>query len=97
MDGFAETSKGLDAPRPGSVRIKVGPDGRILIPAELRRAAGLEPGVTVLVDLKDGELRIATSATRVRQLQALFAPFKRPGVSEVDEFIAERRAEAARE
>lgn len=85
MSDFAEA---YTAPR----RLKVGPDGRILIPADLRREAGIEPGATVLAEIKDGALEITTFALRVKRVQAIFAPLRQEGVSIVDEFIAERRA-----
>ena len=49
------------------------------------------------VVVEDGEVRISTWPNRVRQIQEVFAPMRRPGVSIVDELIADRRAEAARE
>ncbi len=98
MAGFAETSDPFAAtPRPQAAQVKLSPDGRILIPAELRRAAGLEPGVALSVIVEDGEVRISTWPNRVRQIQEALAPLRRPGVSIVDELIADRRAEAARE
>lgn len=98
MAGFAEgTEPFATPPQPQAAQAKVAQDGRILIPAELRRAAGLEPGVAVSVIVEDGEVRISTWPNRVRQIQEAFAPLRRPGVSIVDELIADRRAEAARE
>lgn len=96
MTGFAESSRvfgGIET----VVQVKVGPDGRILIPAELRRAAGLQPGATVVVTLEGQSLTVETPLAQLRKVQALLAPLRRPGVSIVDELIAERRAEAARE
>ena len=97
MPGFDESPAPIEAPPLQMAQVKVGPDGRILIPAELRRAAGLQPGATVLVDLRDGALEVSTFANRVRRVQAMLAPYKTPGVSIVDELIADRRAEAAAE
>ena len=96
MSGFAEPSSTVEPSAP-SVRLKVGPDGRILIPAEMRRAAGLVPGAVVVASVVDGEVRLASLDARIRRLQGIFARYKRPGIDEVDAFIAERRAEAARE
>ena len=73
------------------VRLKMGADGRLLIPAEIRRQAGLMPGATVIAELRDGEITLSTWATRLRRLQGMFRACRRPGVSEVDEFLAERR------
>lgn len=96
MKGFSE-SAGLFVEVAAVARVKVGPDGRILIPAEMRRAAGFEPGSTVIITLDGQTLQVETRLAQVRRVQALLAPLKQPGVSIVDELIAERRAEAARE
>lgn len=80
-----------------SARVNVAADGRILVPAHLRRAAGIEPGRPVHVRLEDGRLVIEDPMAALRRLRELLAPLRKPGVSIVDEFIAERRAEAERE
>ena len=77
--------------------VKVAADGRILVPAHLRRAAGIEPGATVSVRLKDGQLLLEDERAALRRLQALLAPLWTPGESVVDDLIADRRAEAERE
>ncbi|MGQ0563649.1 MAG: AbrB/MazE/SpoVT family DNA-binding domain-containing protein [Gemmobacter sp.] len=92
MTGFADAAEPFGARPTTTVRLKVGPDGRVLIPADLRKAAGIVPGDTVLAELRDGAVEIATFATRIRRVQELLAPYKKPGVSIVDEFIAEKRA-----
>jgi AbrB family looped-hinge helix DNA binding protein len=96
MRGFSEAAGTFGEPVTVA-RVKVGPDGRILIPSDLRRAAGIEPGSTVVVTLDGATLHVETPLAQMRKVQALLAPLKRPGVSIVDELIAERRAEAARE
>lgn len=93
VPGLAEGSQPFAQP----IRLKVGPDGRILIPADLRRAAGIEPGGTVFVNLEDGEIRVSTWSSRLDRIRRIAAKYKKPGQSVVDEFIAEKRAEAARE
>ncbi len=74
-----------------------GKDGRVLIPIALREAAGIKPGERVVIRVQDGALVIETLDARIARIQAIFAPYKREGESIVDEFIAEKRAEAARE
>ncbi len=76
---------------------KVDRQGRIVIPAEYRRALGLREGDPVTVQLDDGELRILTRAQAIRRAQEILAPYLAGKPSPVDELIAERRAEAARE
>ncbi len=71
--------------------------GRVVIPAEYRRALGLREGDRVMVQLDDGVLRILTHARAIRKVQEALAPYFAGKPSPVDELIAERRAEAARE
>ncbi|WP_395677786.1 AbrB/MazE/SpoVT family DNA-binding domain-containing protein [Inquilinus sp.] len=81
------------------VRAKVSESGRLSIPAELRRAIGLEHGGDVIVDLDGREIRIRTVAEAVAQAQALSRRLLGDRVAEasVDNFLAERRREAERE
>jgi AbrB family looped-hinge helix DNA binding protein len=81
------------------VRAKVSESGRLSIPAELRRAIGLEHGGDVVVDLDGREIRIRTVAEAVAQAQALSRRLLGDRVAEasVDNFLAERRREAERE
>jgi hypothetical protein len=76
--------------------VELGADGSLRIPAELLVAADIHPGL-VHVRLSDDGLELFSRQAALVRLQALAAPYKRPGVSEVDEFIAERRREAERE
>lgn len=76
---------------------KVDRHGRVVIPAEYRRALGLREGDPVMVQLDDGELRVLTRAQAIRRAQEIVAKYVSPERSLVDELIAERRAEAARE
>ena len=78
-------------------QVKVGADGRILIPAALRKAAGLEAGKTLVARLEDDRIVIEDPLATLRRIQKMLEPYRRPGVSVVDELIADRRAEAERE
>ncbi|HOB96328.1 MAG TPA: AbrB/MazE/SpoVT family DNA-binding domain-containing protein [Aquabacterium sp.] len=72
-------------------------EGRVLIPAELRNALGLQAEEPLRVYVVDGELRIVSRREGIRKAQAIVARYKQPGVSVVDEFLSERRAEAERD
>ena len=78
-------------------------NGRVLIPSAIREELGFKPNSKIFVEIKDGSLILTPMAQRYAQLRAYFdqhlPPFvpKIPGQDSVDEFIAERRAEAARE
>lgn len=78
-------------------------NGRVLIPSAIREQLGFKPNGKIFVEIKDGSLVLTPAAKRSAQVRAYFdkhlPPFvpKIPGQDSVDEFIAERRAEAARE
>lgn len=76
---------------------KIDSNGRVALPAEYRRALGLEPGDRVVVELCDEELHVVPHEVAVKRMQELIARYIPKERSLVDELIAERRAEAARE
>jgi AbrB family looped-hinge helix DNA binding protein len=79
-------------------RVKINQQGRLVIPAECRAAAGIKPGDELLVDvLGEGELRLRTPAQAIRAAQAIVARHVPKERDLVAELIAERRAEARRE
>lgn len=78
-------------------KVRLGPDGRVVIPAAFRDALALKDGDVMIASLEDGELRLATMAAVARRVQAIVRQFVPEGVSLSDELIAERRREAARE
>lgn len=59
-----------------------------------RKALGLKPGDTVVMEIEDGELRIATRLSGILRAQELVRPYVAGTPSMADELIAERRAEA---
>jgi AbrB family looped-hinge helix DNA binding protein len=81
-----------------AARIKMNPQGRIVIPAECRKAAGIKPGDELLVEaLGRGELRLRTPEQAIKAAQAIVARRVPKNRDLVAELIAERRAEAKRE
>jgi len=74
--------------------VSVGPKGRVVIPAGIRRALGIEEG-SELVALVEGEAVVLVPRSAIKaRLRSIFAP---TAESMRDELIAERRAEAARD
>ncbi len=71
--------------------------GKISLPAELRRALDLKDGDTITIEHDGVSFTGMSHEQRIKRLQAQFAPYVVPGVSVVDELIADRRAEAARD
>ncbi|MGO8932498.1 MAG: AbrB/MazE/SpoVT family DNA-binding domain-containing protein [Terracidiphilus sp.] len=80
-----------------SVTSRVNDNGRIVIPANIRKSMGLRPGDVVVMSLEDGVLRIESHLSRIRRIQEEFKKFATPGTLASDELIAERREEARRE
>jgi AbrB family looped-hinge helix DNA binding protein len=78
-------------------------NGRILIPAALREALGFKSNTRIFVEVKDGSLVLTSPAQHYARLRTYFDQHLKPhapqipGQDSVDEFIAERHAEAARE
>ncbi|MGQ0608735.1 MAG: AbrB/MazE/SpoVT family DNA-binding domain-containing protein [Chloroflexota bacterium] len=74
--------------------VSVGPKGRVVIPAGIRRELGIVEG-TELVALAEGEAVVLVPRSAIRsRLRSLFAD---ASTSMREELIAERRLEAARE
>lgn len=80
------------------IQVKLSPSGRISIPADVRKRLGLKPGATLTLLESEFGITLSTFQQRVAKAQALYRQFSegKPTIS-VDEFIAERRADAARE
>jgi AbrB family looped-hinge helix DNA binding protein len=72
---------------------RVDPQGRVVIPAELRRRLDLEPGSSVAFVLQDGLLSLMTVGQGIERAQRIVRKHTK-GKSLVDELLAERRAEA---
>ncbi len=82
----------------GAIRVRVSETGRLSLPIELRKTLGIERGGTLFVELKDDELRMWTVDIAVKRAQALFRQHLGDySGSLVDDLIAERRREGAKE
>jgi AbrB family looped-hinge helix DNA binding protein len=78
-------------------RMRISQNGRIVIPASFRKALGVDVGDEVVLRLQDDELRITTQQLRIQRAQERARRYVKPGVSLVDELLAERREAAKRE
>jgi bifunctional DNA-binding transcriptional regulator/antitoxin component of YhaV-PrlF toxin-antitoxin module len=77
--------------------LKVGKDGRLVIPAAARALMELGEDGQVTAILEEGTLKILSPKTAWRKIDEIMKPFRDPTRSIVDEFIAEKRAEQADE
>jgi AbrB family looped-hinge helix DNA binding protein len=85
-----------DMSRTQTYRVRLGDRGRLVLPAELRRRAGLEEGQELVLSYERGVVRMMTRADLAAAGLGMFADTA-PGRDLAAELIAERRAEAARE
>jgi AbrB family looped-hinge helix DNA binding protein len=81
----------------GEIWLRVNENGRVVIPAAFRKALGIKAGERVALRMEDDELRITTMKKRIERAQRHARKYVKPGVSLVDELIAERREAAKRE
>lgn len=75
----------------------LGKGGRLVIPAEYRKALGLEPGDPVVLALEGNAVRLATPRQAVKHAQALVRRYIPGNRDLADELIRDRRAEVRRE
>ena len=66
--------------------------GRLVIPAELRRELGAEPGAELLAWFEQDRLIVTTRAALVREFRGMWRDVA-PDRSLVDDLLAERRTE----
>ena len=78
-------------------RARITEGGRVVIPAEFRRQLDLQPGVDVILDVADGDVRIRSLRRATERAQALVRQHVPEGVSLADELIRERQEAARRE
>lgn len=78
-------------------RTRINENGRVVIPASYRKALGIKAGDEVILRMEDDELRITTMKRKIERARRRIRKYVKPGVSLVDELIAERREAAKRE
>lgn len=79
------------------VTTHMGEGGRLVIPAEYRKALGLEPGDPVVLALEGNEVRLATPRQAVKHAQSLVGRYIAKNQALADKLIRDRRAEVRRE
>ena len=79
------------------VRLKIDAAGRVLIPADIRQAMGIEEGSVVLAWLERGELHLVGTKTAAAHAQRLARELIPGRDSLADKLLADRREEVRRE
>jgi AbrB family looped-hinge helix DNA binding protein len=81
-----------------AVVARMAENGRITIPSNIRAALGLERGGSVVLEIVEGELRVRSVAQAMERARAISRRIvEGRGSASVDDFITDRRREAARE
>jgi AbrB family looped-hinge helix DNA binding protein len=78
-------------------KLKLGPGGRVVIPAAMREALGVSEGDVLIATLDGQELRLTTMLTALERSQAMVREVVPRGVRLDEELIADRRREVERE
>lgn len=79
-----------------SSKVPVGPQGRLVIPSEIRRQLGIAPGDVLIALVEEDRLVLEKRDAVLQRLRRRFAHIP-SGVSLADELISERRNESRRE
>lgn len=75
--------------------VNITPNGRLSLPAELRKRLGLTQGGALLIDVTDDGLMMRTVAQSVAHAQALAKRYTADKAdASVDAFLANRRSES---
>jgi AbrB family looped-hinge helix DNA binding protein len=81
---------------PSYAEVHLGSQGRLVIPASLRKLLGFETGDILIARLEEGRLVLEKQGTIKQRLKARFSHLPK-GISLADELIAERREEVSTE
>lgn len=78
----------------GTDSVEVGPKGRVVIPAAIRRELGIEEGTKLVALVEDGAVVLIPRAAIEERLLEMFRDVP---TSMAQELISERRRDAAKE
>jgi AbrB family looped-hinge helix DNA binding protein len=78
-------------------RARLNANGRVVIPAALRKALDLRPGDELILRVEDGELRLSTRRQALARARRMIREYIPSDEDLTQSLIDDRRAEAARE
>ena len=79
------------------IALSVADNGRVVLPVALRRRLNVVRGGTLVIREEEGRLVLESADEGITRAQAIVRSFALDAQGVVDEFSAERRAEAERE
>ena len=75
-------------------RVRMDRAGRVVVPAGIRKALRIRDGQDLTISLDDGFIRLQTLDAALERVRGIARSRHNRGAGLIDEFIAERRAEA---
>ena len=75
----------------------VGPQGRIVVPAPIRKELGWKEGTVVTFTVQDGQIVLSDQRAALKRLQEYAQSLIPEGTDVLQDFLSERRREAERE
>jgi AbrB family looped-hinge helix DNA binding protein len=85
--------KKTDAP----LQAVIGPQGRVVVPASIRKEFGWKEGTKLSFSVRDGELVVSDQLAAMRRLQDYMRDSIPEGTDILQDFLEERRRNAERE
>jgi bifunctional DNA-binding transcriptional regulator/antitoxin component of YhaV-PrlF toxin-antitoxin module len=76
--------------------VKIAANGRLVLPKSARAALGIEDAGVLTLEIEGDQIRLSSLQADLKRAQALYRKYVKNGTSS-EEFIKERRREAARE
>ena len=99
MSAYSKNPPTAHAPVPTrhslAQRVRVDGAGRVVVPAGMRKALGIHSGHNLTISLDGDSIRLRTIDAALERVRAIARRKRKLGSNVVDDFIAERRAEAA--
>lgn len=77
-----------------SIDVKVAANGRMILPAPVRKAMGLHGDAKVILTIEDDQVRLSPIGHGVSRAQALYREHAKQART-TDDFLTDRKAEAA--
>ena len=78
-------------------KAKLNANGRVVIPAPMRKALGLRPGDELIMRIEEGELRLSTRRQALARARRMIRQYIPEDVDLTQSLLDDRRKEAERE
>lgn len=72
-------------------KTSIGENGRIIIPAKLRKEANLSVGQGIIINIQNGELKISSYNARLKNIQEIVKNYTKDKGSLVDKLLELRQ------